>query len=195
MPLAIELAAARVGTLSVEQISQRLEGSLELLTRGGRTAVPGSERSGELSTGATSCSPSQSGSCSGGSRCSRGMDSEASEVVASGEGVAEREVLDLLSGLVEKSLVVAKGSDEGGMRYRLLEPIRQYAREKLEESGEAEGAKRAHAQYFLTLAEKAEPELLGPREEQWYNRLEEEHDNIRAALSWSFKGVDPELGT
>ena len=103
-------------------------------------------------------------------------------------------VLDLLSGLVEKSLVVTKRGHEGGVRYRLLEPIRQYALEKLEESGEAEATKRAHAQYFLALAEEAEPELLGPREAQWYDRLEEEHDNIRAALSWSSKGADPELG-
>ena len=119
---------------------------------------------------------------------------EASEAVGSGEGVEEREVLDLLSGLVEKSLVVARGSHEGGVRYRLLEPVRQYALEKLEESGEAEDAKRAYARYFLALAEEAEPELLGPRETEWYDRLEEEHDNIRAALSWSLEGANPELG-
>jgi predicted ATPase len=84
---------------------------------------------------------------------------------------------------VEKSLVVVKGGDERGVRYRLLEPVRQYALERLEESGEAEAAKRAHARYFLTLAEEAEPELLGPQEAEWYSRLEEELDNIRAALS------------
>jgi non-specific serine/threonine protein kinase len=117
---------------------------------------------------------------------------EALEAVGSGEGVAESEVLELLSGLVEKSLVVAKGADEGGARYRLLEPVKQYALEKLEERGEAEEAKRAHAQYFLALAEEAEPELLGPQETEWYNRLEEEHNNIRAALVWS--GAEPELG-
>jgi predicted ATPase len=66
------------------------------------------------------------------------------------------------------------------MRYRLLEPVRQYALEKLQESGEAGATKRAHAQYFLAMAEEAEPELLGPREAQWYGRLEEEHDNLRA---------------
>jgi hypothetical protein len=119
---------------------------------------------------------------------------EASEAVGSGEGVEEREVLDLLSGLVEKSLVVARGNDEGGVRYRLLEPVRQYALERLEESGEAEAAQRAHALYFLDLSEEAEPELLGPREAKWYDRLEEEHDNIRAALSWSLEGADPDLG-
>ncbi len=119
---------------------------------------------------------------------------EASEAVGSGEGVEEGEVLDLLSGLVEKSMVVTKGSDKGGVRYRLLEPVRQYALERLEESGEAEAAKRAHAEYFLALSEEAEPELLGPREAEWYDRLEEEHDNIRAALSRALEGADPELG-
>jgi DNA-binding CsgD family transcriptional regulator/tetratricopeptide (TPR) repeat protein len=83
---------------------------------------------------------------------------------------------------------------EGGVRYRLLEPIRQYALEKLEERGEVEDTKHAYSQYFLALAEEAEPELLGPRETEWYDRLEEEHDNIRAALSWSLEGAEPELG-
>ena len=119
---------------------------------------------------------------------------EGSEAVGSGAGVAQSEVLDLLSGLVEKSLVVVKRGDEGPVGYRLLEPIRQYALEKLEESGAVELALRAHAQYFLALAEEAEPELLGPREDQWYERLEQEHDNIRAALSCSLEGAHPELG-
>jgi DNA-binding CsgD family transcriptional regulator/tetratricopeptide (TPR) repeat protein len=95
---------------------------------------------------------------------------------------------------VDKSLVVADAEAQGAVRYRMLEPVRQYALEKLEESGEVAAAKRAHARYFLALAEEAEPELLGPREEEWYNRLEEEHDNIRAALSWSLEGANPELG-
>jgi predicted ATPase len=81
---------------------------------------------------------------------------EASEAVGAGGSVEKGRgsnppVLDLLSRLVEKSLVVVKGSDEGGVRYRLLEPIRQFAQEKLEESGEAEAAKRTHAEYFLAM--------------------------------------------
>ena len=76
----------------------------------------------------------------------------------------------------------------------MLEPIRQYAMEKLEESGEDEDVKRAHADYFLALAEEAEPELFGPQEAEWFERLDEEYDNIRAALSWSLEGADPELG-
>jgi len=119
---------------------------------------------------------------------------EAAEAVGVGGGVEEEDILDLLSGLVEKSLVVARGSDQRGVRYRMLEPVRQYAQEKLEESGEAESAKRAHTGYFLALAEEAEPELFGPRDVEWLERLEEEHDNMRAALYWALEGAQAELG-
>jgi tetratricopeptide (TPR) repeat protein len=102
--------------------------------------------------------------------------------------------MDVLSGLVEKSLVVSKAAEPEGVRYRLLEPIRQYAMEKLEESGEAEDAKRTHAEYFLALAEEVEPELVGPREAEWFDRLGAELDNLRAALSWSQARDEAELG-
>jgi predicted ATPase/DNA-binding CsgD family transcriptional regulator len=195
IPLAIELASARVGTLSVEQISERLEGSLELLTHGGRTAVPKQQTlRGALDWSHDLLSEPERKVFRRVSVFAGRWNLEASEAVVSGEGVAQSEVVDLLSALVEKSLVVAKETVQGGMRYRLLEPVRQYALEKLEESGEAGDTKRAHAWCFLALAEEAEPELLGPQEAQWYERLEEEHDNIRAALSWALKGADPELG-
>ena len=195
IPLAIELAAARVGTLSLEQIAERLKDALGLLTRGGRTAVPRQRTlKGTLDWSYDLLSEPEGVMFRKLSVFSGGWTLEAAEAVGSGEGVEEGEVLDLLSGLVEKSLVVAKGHDGGGVRYRLLEPVRQYALERLEESGEAEAAKHAHTRYFLALAEEAEPELLGPREAEWYERLEEEHDNIRAALSWSLEGADPELG-
>jgi predicted ATPase/DNA-binding CsgD family transcriptional regulator len=195
IPLAIELAAARVGTISVEQISERLEGSLELLTHGGRTAVPRQQTlRGALDWSHDLLSEPERKVFGRLSVFAGGWDLEASEAVVSGEGVVGSEVLDLLSGLVEKSLVVVHGSDEGAVRYRLLEPVRQYARKKLEASGKAGAAKRAHAEYFLALAEEAEPKLLGPQEAQWYERLEEEHDNIRAALSYSLAGADPDLG-
>jgi predicted ATPase len=195
IPLALELAAARVGTLSLEQILERLTDSLGLLTRGGRTAVPRQRTlKGTLDWSYDLLSEPERVLFGRLSTFAGGWTLVASEVVGSGEGVEEGEVLDLLSGLVDKSLVVAKGSDEGGVRYRLLEPVRQYALARLEESGETEAAKRAHAQHFLAMAEEAEPELLGPREAEWYDRLEDEHDNIRVALSWSLEGADPELG-
>jgi predicted ATPase len=97
-------------------------------------------------------------------------------------------VLDLLLGLVDKSLVVAEATGEGGVRHRMLEPVRQYAREKLEEGGEAEEVRRRHATFFLTLAEEAEPGLRGPEDREWLECLETEHDNMRAALSWTLHG-------
>jgi predicted ATPase/DNA-binding CsgD family transcriptional regulator len=194
LPLAIELAAARVGTLSLEQISERLEGSLELLTRGGRRVVHRQQTlRGALDWSYNLLSEPERKVFRRLSVFAGGSTLEAAEAVGSGEGVEESEVMDLLSGLVEKSLVVAEPTEQGGVRYRLLEPIRQYALEKLEQSGEAEDVKRAHAEYFLALAEEAEPELLGPREAEWLERLEVEHDNLRAGLSWTSERGEAEL--
>ena len=194
IPLAIELAAARVGTLSVEQISERLEGSLELLTRGSRTAAPRHRTlRGTLDWSHKLLSEDEKKLFGRLSVFAGGWTLEAAEAVGSDEGVEEMEILDLLSGLVEKSLVVARGSGQEGVRYRLLEPIRQYGLEKLEERGEAETAKRAHAEYFLAMAEEAEPELFGSREAEWFDRLEAEHDNLRAALSWVLERGEAEL--
>jgi len=116
---------------------------------------------------------------------SGGFSLEAAETVgATGRDDAE-EVLVLLGGLVEQSLVEAKPEPGGGVaRYGILEPVRQYARERLEESGEAEGNRRRHADFYLALAETAEPELRGAGQVEWLNRLEREHNNLRAALSW-----------
>jgi DNA-binding CsgD family transcriptional regulator/tetratricopeptide (TPR) repeat protein len=195
IPLAIELAAARVGTLTLQQISQRLEDSIELLTRGGRTASPRQRTiRGTLDWSHDLLSEPEKVLFRRLSVFAGGSTLEALEVVTSGERVDQNEVMNLLSGLVEKSLVVAKVTETEGVRYRLLEPIRQYALRNLIESREAELIKRSHGQYFLTLAEEAEPELLGPQEVQWYERLEEEHDNIRAFLAWSLGGADPGLG-
>jgi predicted ATPase len=82
----------------------------------------------------------------------------------------------------------------GEPRFVMLETIHEYARERLEESGEEQEIKHAHAEYFLALAEEAEPELEGADQLEWLERLEEEHDNLRAALSWSLGGGDAELG-
>jgi predicted ATPase/DNA-binding CsgD family transcriptional regulator len=194
IPLALELAAARVGTLSLEQILERLKDSLGLLTRGGRTAVPRQRTlKGTLDWSCDLLSEPERVLFGRLSTFAGGWTLESLEAVGSGGGVEEGEVLDLLSGLVEKSLVVAKGSDEGGVRYRLLEPVRQYALQRLEESGEAEAAKRAHTRYFLALAEEAEPELRGPQQVTWLERLETEHDNMRAALSWALERAEAEL--
>jgi DNA-binding NarL/FixJ family response regulator len=107
--------------------------------------------------------------------------------------IQQGDVVDLLSRLVDKSLVVAEAQEV--VRYRMLEPIRQYARERFEESEEVEAVKRRHAEFYLVLAEEAEPGVEGPQQAAWLERLEAEHDNLRTALSWSLeRGEEAELG-
>jgi DNA-binding CsgD family transcriptional regulator/tetratricopeptide (TPR) repeat protein len=118
---------------------------------------------------------------------------EAAEAVGAGGGVKEEDVLGLLSRLVDKSLVVAEATGNDEARYRMLEPIRQYGLERLEESGEAEEVRRRHAEFFLALAEEAEPTLMGPQQGVWLKQLETEHDNLRAALSWSLEHGEAQL--
>jgi predicted ATPase/DNA-binding CsgD family transcriptional regulator len=196
IPLAIELAAARVGTLSVEQISERLEGSLELLTHGGRTAARRQRTlRGTLEWSYDLLSEVERVLFMRLSVFAGGWTLEAAEAVGSGSGIEKVNVLELLSRLVDKSLVVAEATRDGSMHHRLLQPIRQYAREKLKESGEAGAVDRRHALYFLAVAEEAEPGLEGAQQLRWLERLDEGHDNIRAALSWSLgQGEDTELG-
>jgi predicted ATPase/DNA-binding CsgD family transcriptional regulator len=194
IPLAIELAAARVGTLSIEQISERLTDSLKLLTGGNKTQMP-KQRTlrGALDWSHELLSEEEKKLFGRLSVFAGGWTLEAAEAVGVGEGVEEDDILDVLSGLVEKSLVVAREHQESGVRYRVLEPIRQYAREKLEEVGEGEEARRRHAYFFLTLAVDVEPKLQGPEDRAWLERLEREHDNMRAALSWALERGEAEL--
>jgi predicted ATPase/DNA-binding SARP family transcriptional activator/DNA-binding CsgD family transcriptional regulator len=186
IPLAIELAAGRMGVLSAEQLALRLEDSLKLLT-GGRTADPRHrtlratlEWSQELLSEPERTLFRRLSVFAGGGTL------EAAEEVCSGEGIEQDDVLDILSKLVDKSLVVAEASPgvEGELRYRMLEPIRQYGQERLEESGEADATRDRHAASFLALAEKAGPELRGPQQVIWLKRLDTERDNVRGAMAW-----------
>src|SRR5918995_3847157 len=118
---------------------------------------------------------------------------EAAETVGVGGGIDEEDVLDLLGRVVDKSLVLAESSGEGRVRYRMLEPIRQYARQRLGASGKADEVQGRHAAFFLALAEEAEPELAGPQQGLWAERLEGEHDNLRAALSYVLERGEAEL--
>jgi DNA-binding NarL/FixJ family response regulator len=120
---------------------------------------------------------------------------EAAEAVCSGGGgIREGDVLDLLGGLVDKSLVLTGTTAGRAMRYRMLEPVRQYAREKLEESREAEEVRGRHSAFFLALAEEAEPRLAGKEQRIWAERLNAEHDNLREALSWVLERGEAEAG-
>jgi len=186
MPLAIELAAGRVRVLSVEQIARRLEDSLKLLSAGDRTAAPRHQTlRATLEWSYGLLSEQERDLFRRLSVFAGGWALEAAEAVGAGEGIEEEDVLDLLGGLVDKSLVVAEAGGEGEqLRYRMLEPVRQYGLEMLEESGEAGQSRDRHAGWFLELAEEAEPHLKGRWQVAWLERLEREHSNLRAAIRW-----------
>jgi predicted ATPase len=112
--------------------------------------------------------------------------------VAAGGDIEGAQVLDLLSSLVDKSLVLAEERD-GKARNRLLETVGHYGREKLKESGEEQQIRRRHAEYYLAIAEEAEEPLKGTRQAELLDRLETEHDNLRAAIGWALERGDAEL--
>jgi tetratricopeptide (TPR) repeat protein len=121
---------------------------------------------------------------------SGGWSLEGAEAVCSGGEVEDWEVLDLLSRLVAKSLVVVEPPSEGQVRYHLLENLRRYARERLTETEEASELPLRHRDWFLTHAEAAEPHLSGPQQESWLNQLARDHDNLRVALTFSHDRAD-----
>jgi predicted ATPase/DNA-binding SARP family transcriptional activator/DNA-binding CsgD family transcriptional regulator len=195
MPLAIELAAAQMGDLPLEQVAGRLEGSLDLLQDSDRSAAPRQQTlRATLDWSHKLLGEDERAMFGRLSVFAGGWTLEAAERICSGPGIEQDEVLDLLGGLVDKSLVVAGAASEGAVRYSMLEPISQYAREKLEESGEAEEARGRHAAFFLQVAEEAEPELDGPQQRLWVELLEGEHDNLREALSRALERGEHELG-
>src|SRR5829696_3881695 len=201
IPLAIELAAARMGVLCAGQIAKRLDDSLGLLTAAGRMTDPrhGTLR-GTLDWSFELLSEPERELFGRLSVFAGGWTLEAAEAVGGvGGGVDEGNVLDLLSKLVDKSLVVADAGaqqqEEGASRYRMLEPVRQYARERLEESGQADAVRSRHAAWFLALAERAGPELRGPRQVVWLKRLDTGQDNVRAAMVWLLGKGESETAT
>jgi len=185
IPLALELAAARVVALSAGQIAERLDDRFRLLTGGNRTALPHQRTlratvdwSYDLLSEQERTLLRRLAVFAGGWRL------EAAEAVCAGPGLESYEVLDLLQHLVDRSLVVAEVQSDGTNRYRMLEMLQQYALERLVEQGEADEARRQHAACFLALAEAAVVELRGPSESEWSGRLEIEIENLRAALRW-----------
>jgi predicted ATPase/DNA-binding SARP family transcriptional activator/DNA-binding CsgD family transcriptional regulator len=185
IPLAIELATARMGALAVEQVAQRLEISLDVLKGAGRTAAARQRTlKATLDWSHDLLSEPERGLFRKLSVFAGGWTLDAAEAVCSTGGVEREKVLDLLGALVDKSLVVAGATTEGAVRYRMLEPVRQYAQELLEQGGQAEEVRVRHGAHFLSLAEEAEPGLTGSQQTVWADRLEREHDNLREALSW-----------
>jgi predicted ATPase/DNA-binding SARP family transcriptional activator len=181
MPLAIELAAARLRTMTIEQLASRLDDRFRLLTSGSRTALPRHRTlravvdwSWELLTEAERMVLRRLSVFSGGASL------EAAERVCAAPVVEQGEVLDLLTSLAEKSLLVAGG--DGALRYRMLGTIKEYAADRLAEAGEPDLARQAHLGYFTELAESAEPHLRRAEQLEWLARLEADHDNIGAAM-------------
>lgn len=191
MPLALELAAARVGALSPAQIADRLTDSLAVLTAGSRTALDRQQTlratlrwSHDLLTDDERRLFRRLAVFAG------SFPLEGAEAVAAGDGIDARDVADLLGRLVDKSLVVTD-EERGGYRYRLLETMRQYANELLAEAGEAPALRARHFTYNLNLAAAADPEGAAAGSSGALDRLEVDHDNLRAALGWAL-GAEPQ---
>ncbi|MEK7317149.1 MAG: protein kinase [Candidatus Eisenbacteria bacterium] len=195
IPLAIELAAARMNVLPATQILARLEDRFRLLTGGGHGASARQRTlRATLEWSYGLLSPAERPVFRRLSVFAGGVSLEGAESACTGGDIVEGEVLDLLSRLADQSLVVPEEGARGAARYRLLESIRQYGWERLEESKELSATRDRHASYFATLAARAEGELEGPEQVLWLDRLEEEYDNFRAAIQRALETRNAECG-
>jgi len=188
IPLALELAAARVKALRVEQIAARLaeRDQFRLLTTGSRTALPRHQTLHALIDWSYNLlSEDERLLLQRLSVFAGGCTLDAAEAVCVGEGVEADDVLDLITQLVTKSLVISERERGREARYRMLETIRQYARGRLIEAGEGDRLRNRHLEFFLQWAEQAGPRLRGRLQLEWFSQIEAEHDNLRAALEWS----------
>lgn len=195
LPLALELAAAKVRFLDPETLLSRLDRALSM---GWARDAPDRQRTmrATLDWSHGLLSAPERALFRSLSVFSGGFTLEAAEAVSSAEEIGAEDALEPLGRLVEQSLVTAGTDRDGnGTRYEMLEPVRQYAGEKLEESGEAGRAKRSHATFFLALTERAYSELRGPRQGEWLDRLERENGNLRAAMSWALVAGKVETAT
>ena len=190
LPLAIELAAARMRALTPQAVLERLEDRLSLLTGGARD-LPSRHRTlrGTIEWSFDLLDRDEQAVLARVAVFEGGWSLDAAEVVAEGHVV-----LDVLESLVDKSLVRHHEGVDGEARYDLLQTIQEFARFKLIENGELDDARRRHAEHYLQLAESAEPELVGPRQHEWLGRLDQEAGNLRAALAWSIDRGDLEIG-
>ena len=195
IPLALELAAAWVPVLSAEEIAERLDDALRLLVTGSRLAPPRQQTlRATLEWSYRLLSDPERDLFMRLSVFAGGWTLSDAEIVCAGPDLPREAVLDVLVGLVRKSLVLAEPGANGGSRYRLLEPVRQYARERLLETDSADVIHQQHARHFLELAERGETALRGPDQQIWLERLDREHDNLRAALAWAETSGRTQIG-
>ena len=191
IPLAIELAAARVAALRPAEIAGLLDERFRLLTRG-RADAAGRQQTlqatiewsyallGEAERHVFDCLGVFPGS----------FDAAAAVAVAGAGGLQRWDILDSLTALVGKSMVVEEEGPDQTSRYRLLETMRAYARQQLAATGEQDRLQRAHAEHYAAFAERAGPELLGPAQLEWQHRIRTELDNLRAAVTWAMTSGD-----
>ncbi len=196
IPLAIELASARVNVLTVQQIAARLDNRFALLTSGPRTALVPHHHTlhAAIDWSYALLTPEEQTLLQRLAVFEAGCTLDTAEAVCASDGIEREQVLELLSSIVSKSLVVAETLTRTQARYRLLETIRDYALEKLNVSGEAARLRNRHLDLFLARAEEAAPKLHGAYQNLWLNWLESEHDNLRSALAWSLESRRIEAG-
>ncbi len=191
IPLAIELAAARVRVFSLEQIAARLDDRFGLLRTGPRTAMPRQQTlQATVEWSYTLLSSPERALLRRLAVFDGAWTFDAAEAVASGDGIQRYAMLDLLAQLVDKSLVLAD-EQHGQVRYRLLETIREFAREQPAEGNETIETRNRHLRYFLRVAEDSEPSLRASSAAHVLDQLDSEHDNLRTALTWGLQ-TDPE---
>jgi len=191
IPLAVELAAARVRALPPAQIAARLDDRFRLLTGGSRTALPRHRTlRAAMDWSFDLLSAPQQAILPRLSVFAGSFSLEAAEAVVSDADVPAEDVLDLLGNLVDRSLLLAEDS-EGEARYRMLETIRDYAQERLAESGEAAARHARRRDWFVDLIDRARPAFFsGAVQPEWITRLAADQDNLRAALSWTHEDPD-----
>ena len=199
LPLAIELAAARVKQFPLEALAARSHQRLKLLTGGARD-IPARQRTlrNTIDWSYYLLEPHEQALFTRLAVFVGGRSLDAIEAVCARDGINMDEVVDGVMSLVNKSLLRQRHeSVPGGYpepRFTMLDTMHEYAYERLQANGEAERFHTYHAAYFLQFAQAAEPELRGPQQTHWLQRLELEHDNLRAALSWALNGRNTELG-
>ena len=184
IPLAIELAAARVKMLSVEEIRARLDDRFRLLTGGSKTAMARQQTLlATIKWSYDHLAPDQQQLLQRLSVFVGGWTLR-SAVHVVGEPLDEYAMLDLLSSVADQSLINTHRVEGGTTRYSMLETVRQYACDRLNESGEGEAARNRHLEFYVALAEEADPELVGQKQSAWFARIDQERENLLAAHAW-----------
>ena len=192
IPLAIELTAARVRSLSPDDLVSRLDQRFKLLTHGSRAALERHQTlRNTIDWSYDLLTPTERHGLQRLSVFAGGCDLAAAEAVLPDDALDAADVVDILGQLVDKSLVVVDDVEDG-VRYRLLETIRQYARERLDASGDPVALRRRHADHYVTVAEAAGPHLRARDHLEWTRVIERDIDNFRAALDWAVETPSPD---